>query len=396
MLLANVVVVSLLTGCTSVIQEYEMARDLALTDPGAAHDGWAADATVQLSKKLIDDLMTQAMQPPPVFDQELNAGLAVLKPALTVETLKLGPSVGCPECLEVELGLGGDISWAAPLIGTGTAGLKVTGRLDTKLLIDKVENGYAVAIAPHGIRDVGVEVLGARAAVDLSGPVVGWAQRVILQQFPTVVLTEVGTETAPVRGIRISTSGEAIRFDLLSGARVPGALPAVMPSPVDGFQVDVSTESLLAIARTEAFRAGAFTHGILVEPTLLEFEGESFRIGLRMWRTLGRGWWRDYEVDGTWSVEDGELTMVPGKVHDRGHSRGAALADPLVALGEGLVQRAIGNALDTTVPTRSGQLGTLRSELVVTRAEAAGGILRVHGMLVDLPPDAEYGPPAPE
>ncbi|MEZ4237693.1 MAG: hypothetical protein R3F59_16405 [Myxococcota bacterium] len=395
MLLANVVALSFLSGCTSVIQEYEMARDLALTDPGAAPDGWVPDASIQLSKGLIDDLLTQTMQPPPVFDGEINMGLAVLTPALTLETLKLGPSLGCEECLEIELGLGGDIAWAAPLVGSGAAGVKVGGRIDAKLDISKVENGYAISVVPYGMRDVGVTVLGKRAALDLTGPVVGWAQRTVLQQLPRIELTEIGTETAPVRGVRVSSSGEAVRFDLLTGARVPGALPTVMPYPTDGFQVDVSTESLLAIARTEAFRGGAYTHGILVEPTRLEFEGDQFVIGIRMWRTTGRGWWRDYEVEGTWALQDGELTMSPTKTYDRGHSRGAALADPLIALGEGIIQKAIGNALDTTVPTRS-ELGTLNSELVVTRAEAAGGILRVHGTLERLPPSLNYVPGAPK
>ena len=385
---------SLATGCASVIADYEAARDLAMTPADAAPDDWVPDATVQLSKPLLDDLMTQAMSPPPVFDDELDVGFAVLTPALTLETLKFAPSSSCVECLTVELNLGGDIAWDAPIIGKSSAGVKVGGRIDAALSVSPAEGGFALAIEPRDIHDVGVEIMGTRAAIDIGGPIVGWVESTVFGQIPQIPITEITSDMAPIRGLRVSSSGQAVRIDLLTGARAGGALPQVMPFPVDGFQVDVSTASLLAMAKAEAFKAGPMTRGILAEPTKLDFEGDQFAIGLRLWKTTGRGFWRDYEVTGTWKVEDGELTMAPDKVHDRGHSRGAALADPLVALGEGLIQRAIGNAMDTTMPTRSGQLGGISSELVVNAAEASGGILRIHGVLEAIP--QAYGPPSPE
>lgn len=375
-------------GCApSVLDTYEAARTLSLSDPGAAPDGWTADATVQLSKTLLDDLMTQALTPPPAFTEDLSLGYAMLKPALTLETLKLGGSVTCPECVTIELTLGGNVGWTAPILGTGSAGLKVGCKLDAAFTVEPSEGGFAIGMAPRDIHDVSIEVMGARSALDISGPIVGWVESTVLSRFPTVPLTEIGTDTAPVRGIRISSQTTSVRIDLLTGARTPGTLPAVIPAPVDGFQVDVSVDSLLAIARTEAFRAGPLTYGILGEPTLLDFRNDGFTVGLRLWKTTGKGWWRDYEVDGNWVVSKGEIAMTAnGKTRDMGHSRGAALADPLVAMGEGLIQHAIAGALNTTVPTRSGQLGTLSSELVVDGIGAVEGSLRIHGSLEKLGP----------
>jgi hypothetical protein len=390
-MLLSAVALFLAPGCASVIDDYEAERTLALSDPSAIPDPWIADATIQMSAALLDELMHQALTPPPVFDGELGVSFATIKPALTVETFKLGPASGCDECLSIELGLGGTVGWVAPLVGASSASVKVRGRIDAALSVEPVENGFALGIAPRNIHDVGIEVLGQRGGIDIGGPVVSWVESAVLSRFPNIPITEVGSETAPVREIRVSSSGKALRVDLLTGARMPGQLPAVLPSPVEGFQVDVSTSSLLEIARTEAFRAGAVAHGVVGEPTKLEFEGDHFAIGLRLWRPVGRGWWRDYEIEGTWAIKDGELTLAPTQVHDNGHSRGAAIADPLVAMGEGILQKALGNALNTTVPTRSGQLGTLQSELVVNKAEAASGMLRIHGKLEKLPPNLFYG-----
>ena len=110
---------------------------------------------------------------------------------------------------------------------------------------------------------------------------------------------------------------------------------------------------------------------------------DTFVIGLRLWKTTGRGWWHDYEVGGDWKLENGELTMKPsGKVQDLGHSKGAALADPLLALAEGVIQKAIGGALNTAVPTSSGEMGDMGAEIVIDRLQAVDGQLRLMGSAV--------------
>lgn len=383
-----------LFSCTSVIQEYELAKSLATADPGPAPPNWTPDVAIQLSKPMLTAVLTAALQPPPRFTSDFGTGLVSFKPDLVLDALELGAAKGCSDCMQVAFGLGGKIGWST-MLGSGETPVRVGGRLDFALSVEPTEAGnFAIGVAPRDIHDISVEIAGAKGGIDISGPLVGWIDAALLKALPPFVVTEVGSGTAPVRGVRVLSMGDVIRVDLLTGARIPGTVPPSLPAPTEGFQVDVSVDSLLGIARAQAFNTGPLAMGVLGEPTLLELSDDSFRIGLRLWKTTGRGWWRDYEVGGNWKLEEGELVLDPGKVQDMGHSRGAALADPLVALAEGVIQRAIGSALDTAVPTSTGEMGEMGAEVVINRFEASQGQLRLHGsMKVRGPKITPYGKP---
>ncbi|MEQ1566250.1 MAG: hypothetical protein ABMA64_11480 [Myxococcota bacterium] len=365
-------------GCTSVIEQYEEAQTLATTPPGAAGDAWAPDAAIQLSEPLLDQIITASLHPAPTFDGTIQAGLVSLSPALTVDSLKIGAATTCRECLQLDVNIGGSIGWST-MIGTGQAAAKIGCSLDSALAITPIENGFAIGAVPRAIHDVHLEIAGFNAGVNLDGPISSFVQTTVLAGMPTLTLTEVGTDTAPVRALRITSQQKVLRVDLLSGARMNTAVPLILPPPTDGFSVDVSLVSLLAIAKAEAFKAGPMTYGLLAEPTALDFSGDRFTVGLRLWKTTGRGWWRDYEIVGTWGLEGDQFVMNAERVVDKGHSPGAAFADPLIAMTEGIVQRSIRSALDTTVPASSGQLGALGAEIVLTGLEASNGILRARG-----------------
>lgn len=366
-------------GCTSVVHEYETARALALSDPGSVPVGWAPDATIQLSPPLMEQVVTAALLPPPRFTDPISMGLVTITPDIGIDTLVVGAADACSDCLEFELGLGGKVGWTSMLVA-GETPVKIGGAMAVSLSVEPTGTGtFAIGVAPRDIRNLSVEFGRAKSGIDLTGPIVTWVKAALLGWMPSFVITEVGSAAAPVRGVRVSSQQEVIRIDLLTGARVPGTIPAVLPSPVDGFQVDLAMASLLEIARTEAFRAGPMMHGIVCEPTVLDLQGDAFVIGIRLWKTTGAGWWHDYEVHGTWALTDGELVLSPSDVQDLGHSRGAAFADPLVALAEGIIQRAIGKALHTALPTRSGELGEMGAEILVSTIQAADGMLRVTG-----------------
>lgn len=383
-----------LLSCASVIEDYEAARTLALTDPGPAPPNWEPDVSIQLSKPMMSTVMTAALQPPPRFTGDFGAGVISIKPDLALDALELAAATACTDCLQVAFGLGGKVGWSTLLGGSETP-VRITGRLDLALSVEPTGNDtFAIAVAPRDIKDVSVEIAGAKGGVDISGPLIGWVDSTVLSVLPPFVVTEVGTGTAPVRGVRVSSVGDVLRIDLLTGAATPGVVPKVIPAPTAGFQVDVAVPSLLAIARAQAFETGPLAMGVLGEPTKLELRSEGFLIGLRLWKTTGRGWWRDYEVGGEWKLQDGELVMSPGKVQDLGHSPGAALADPLLALAEGVIQKAIGGALNTAVPTSSGEMGEMNAEVVINRFQAADGQLRLMGdMVIHGPKPKPYGLP---
>lgn len=367
-------------GCASVIQDYEAARDLALTDPTFVPTNWQPDAAIQLSQPLLDSLITTALSPPPSITSTWNAGLLSLTPALTVERLALAASADCTECLQVDVDLGGTLGWSAPVVGGGQTTARVGCRLDLRMVITAIENGFRVGVAPNRIKDVHVELGGIRAGLDLTGTLASYVQSSLVTVIPPVALTEVGSETAPVRAVRVSSTQQVVRVDLLTGARVPGTVPVELAPPTKGFSVDLSLESLLAIARSDAFRTDPMAHGIVAEPTALRFEPDHFEVGLRLWKTTGRGFWRDYEVRGNYRMEGDNLVMEPTSTKDKGHSPGALFADPLVGLSEGLVQRAVRKALDTAVPTNSGDLG-YNTEIVLDTIAGANGVLHATGTL---------------
>jgi hypothetical protein len=381
----------LLHGCASVIEDYEEARTLALTEPSFVPANWLPDASIQLSQPMIDTLITTALTPPPSLTSTLNAGVMSLTPALTVERLQLAASTDCTDCLQVDVDLGGTVGWAAPIVGTGSTSVRVGCRLDTRLVITPVEHGFRIGVVPNRIKDVHAEVGRLRTGVDLSGPIASWVQSGLIAVIPPFSLTEVGTDTAPVRGMRVSSTNQVVRVDLLTGARTPGFLPADLPAPRTGFSVDVALDSLLQIARADAFREPPMARGIVAEPTQLRFEPDHFLVRLRLWKT-GRGFWRDYEVKGTYAMNGDDLLMSPTETKDKGHSPGAAFADPLVALTEGLVQRAVRKALDTAVPTNSGDLG-YNTEVVLDTISGADGVLHATGSVRAI--SKPYGPQAP-
>src|SRR5262249_27318106 len=152
-----------------------------------------------------------------------------------------------------------------------------------------------------------------------------------------------------------------------------------------------SLQSLLEIAQAEAFKQGPMTYGLLAEPTALDFSGDKFDVGIRLWKTTGHGWWRDYSITGTWALAGEDFTMNPTHVEEKGHSPGAAVADPLIAMTNGLVQHAIKSALKTTTPANSGKLGSLGAVIQLTGLQASGGVLHADGNVTF--PAGPYGSP---
>ena len=94
-------------GCTSVVHEYETARALALSAPGAVTEGWVPDAAIQLSPPLMEQVVTAALLPPPRFTDPISMGLVTISPDIGIDTLVVGAAHACSDCLEFELGLGG-------------------------------------------------------------------------------------------------------------------------------------------------------------------------------------------------------------------------------------------------------------------------------------------------
>ncbi|MCA9570416.1 MAG: hypothetical protein KC656_21375, partial [Myxococcales bacterium] len=223
----------------------------------------------------------------------------------------------------------------------------------------------------------------ARGAVD------SWLQEVLLDVLPAFVVAAPGDAGLPVRGLRVRASDGGVRIDLRTAAPRPEPLRGPAPMPAEGFRISISTASLVQVAAARAFEEGPLAHGVVVEPTSLAArpgDGQHLplTLGLTLWRPVGRGWWRSYEIEGRLALEDDGVRVVPERVDELGHSRGAAAADPLAAVAHGSIARAIERALTLSWTGATGaRVGGAGAVVRLVELAAPPGAVRADGT-VDL------------
>lgn len=373
---------TLLAGCASVRADLQAARDAALATPGPAPEGWAPDAVLHLSARVLDDVVSAAIAEHGRLTATLAVGPLALTPDLRVTSLEIGPGRACAECLGLSLALDGQLAWTAPFL-SGSAPVRATGELEAVFGVARDEAlGFTVSVHPRDLHDLSVSIGGVGAALgDLDRTVADWLEAGLLAGVPAVGVATIGGPTVPIRAVRVVPDGPTVQIHALTAVPSPGRVAVDGPRPNDGWRLDLAWDSLLALARAEVFRDPG-SRGLLAEPTALSLGPDGFSLGLRLWRTSGRGWWRDYRVSGTAAVADGRLALSAGRVEELGHSPGAAWADPLAALAEGLILRSIEAAVDQTLPARrvdriGGQVAEVRMEAL----EPVDGALRVRGAL---------------
>jgi hypothetical protein len=370
--------VLVLLGCGSVFRDYEVARDLALADPGPAPASWAPDAAVLLSAPLVKDVVAAAAENAGTLKTSLDAGFVTLEPSLTVSRLDVAEGA-CVRCLSLKVRLDGTLGWNAGFLA-GESPLAVEGTIEAEPIVERTDAGWEVRVSPRDVSDLSVELGAVKGGVDPSSALRTWAGAAIVAYLPAFPLAEIGGTDLPLRGVRVIPMGEAVRIDLLTASPVPAAVPTDTAIPAEGFLVELAVPSLLAVARADAFRQGPAVHGVVPEPTALHIGPDGFVLGLRLWHPTAGAWWRDYVVHGEVRLRDGRLELAPTSVEEAGHSHGAALADPLVALVEGALLKAIDGAIETTVPaTATERIQGVRTRVTLEQIDAWDGVLRASG-----------------
>lgn len=372
--------VLLLSGCGSILEQYELARAAALADPGPVPDHWAPDAAILLSPALVDDVVAEATEQAGTLRQKIDAGLVTLEPALAIERLDVRAG-GCERCLSLDVRLDGKVGFSTPIV-SGSAPLVVDGRLDAELTAERTGDVFTVYVAPRSLAVTTFELGTLKAGIpDVRGTIVDWLSQAILANLEPIALTEVGGAELPMRAVRVVPVGEGVRVDLLTASPVFGAVPRDSAIPAEGFRVELALSSLVALARAEAFRYGPVGHDIVADPTSLDLGPDGFVLGLRLWHVASGAWWRDYTVTGEVRLRDGKLVrFVPTSVTEDAQSRGAAWADPLVALLEGKVIEVIDGAIDQTLPAKHVErIGDVRTRVELQEIDAYEGVLRASG-----------------
>ncbi|MCO4743639.1 MAG: hypothetical protein KC912_02545 [Proteobacteria bacterium] len=380
---------TLLAGCpSSVLDDYEAAREAALAIPGAPGANWKPDAVVSLSEPLLDAILAEALREGGALNDELpiRGPLGVsgkVRPDLTIDSLELSPSSGCESCLSVDAELSGSVRWTLGP-AKGTVPIDAVVSLDTELGATKTAEGWEVFARPDDVREVSVDLgSGGRQIATLAeGPLKEWVQEAVKERTKPVRLTRFEADELPLRAVRILPVDSGVRVEMLTMA--PGSSTAKVPSvvPASGWRLDISPDSLLALAKRASFEAGAVSHDVVVEPTGIAISHTGFEMDLRLWRVKGAGWWRDYHAEGDVEVKGARVKLTPNEVEERGKSPGAVMVDPLAALGHGVILKAIEDSLATSVPGVHRTGGARRTtEVQITEVDGTGAMIKLAGTL---------------
>lgn len=382
-------VLSLSACAGSVMPLYQQARDDALADPGPPPADWKPDAVLHLSKTQLDEVVTAALESHGALTGRIKRSVLGLEivatPDLTIDELTLGASKACKACVAVDTKLSGDVQWTAAG-RKGKVPVKVAAAFDVELSATEAEaSTFAMTAAPRELRDLKLTFgsVDATVARVLEQGVGDWLREDFLKDVPPVEIGAFGGEDVPLRAVRIAGSGGGVRLEMLTRSPSPGVVDTKAPAGLDeGFQLAISQDSLLDLARATAFQAGPLGYDVVVEPTALTLTEDGFTMGLRVWRPVGKGWWRDYTVTGDVEMARRGVKLLPQSVTEGAKSEGAGLADPLALLAEGYMLKTIEESIATTLPTKqTARAGDVRTDIAVRSIAGVGDAVVVSGVL---------------
>ncbi|MEZ4319202.1 MAG: hypothetical protein R3F61_16930 [Myxococcota bacterium] len=376
-----------LPGCgknKAVYRAYEDAKSAALSDPGPAPPNWKPDVKVHLSSKLLDEVLTAVLERRKEITGEVKVPGVQLTPTAVIESLVLSESQACPTCMAIDLDLSGDMVWNAGLLGSGTVDYTASVAFDSEFDTQKDGDTWTVWAKPRDVRSVDVRVSGWSGAVKniAEAPLKKWLDDNVVSKIEPIEVSSFDTAGVPLRGARVRPVGKGLVVEMLSSAPNPGQLGPDDGKPGMGFMALVATDTVVRFAAAESFKAGPMDYDLVAEPRGLAVNKETFALDLRLWKVGGAGWWRDYSIAGKVGVRNDQVKLKAENVTEGEKSKGAALADPLFFLGEGIVAREMEKAIKVSVPNvMKQQAGGLRTVTHLNAVDGDGTVMKVSGTI---------------
>jgi hypothetical protein len=250
-----------------------------------------------------------------------------------------------------------------------------------------VRDGNIIEARPRRVDSLSVEVptLG-NLRVNAAGPLQDWLKTLLVERIAPVRIATLDTSALPIRDLRLSTTSDHLVIELLTD--VPGAVPLrALPAPAQGVEMVMSESVITGLARRAAFEAGTLQMDVAVDPRKLSVDGSAFVLDLRLWRLVGRGWYRDYRVNGEIGVDiraNGapRLRLEAKTAEETAASPGALLVDPIAALFQAKILDAIVNAMDRSLPAQTKQrVAGVALAAKMTTARGISEALHVYGTL---------------
>ncbi len=394
-----------LGGCgrnKAVFQAYVDAKAAATSDPGPAPANWKPDLKVQLSEDLLDRLITYGLEENGELKGEVaipgipGVGDAALTPTLTVDALDLSESKRCDACLAVDLDMSGTADWAAGFLGSGTVPFEASVALDVEFETKREDQEWRVVARPRDVRSVSVDIDGLKGAVRnvAEEPLRKWLDDNLVQRLKPVEVSRFSADSIPLRALNVRASKRTLVIEMLSDMPLPGVVDQPDANPRKGFVAWMATDTLVRFAAREAFEAGPMTYDIVPEVRGLSIDKQRFSMDLRLWKVGGAGWWRDYTASGKVGVRKETLKLIAEDVAEGDKSEGAAMADPLFFLGEGIVASEMEKAMRGAIPNVFQQkVGDGTAALtVLEKTVGRGSVLEVRGTVNIIEAVEGFGP----
>lgn len=367
--------------------DYDARKTAALSDPGAPSSGWQAEGALRLSAELLEELMAASIKAESKAAEPIDLkGMGTVKPVLTLDSFKLVDG-DCKTCI----GAQGTLSGNATIKVAGikkkipfTADFTLDMTFETEARAHKDGSALRhIILKPSKVRKLKVELSAAGKALDLDQYLKTYGEQV-LERIEPVDLGDLGGPELHLRDVRVKEEGGVMRIELLTDAPKGAPIKSWPEVPDTGFQVVMSEEALLSIARREAFALGEVSPGtgIFAEPTSLDLEGMGFEMGLRVWRLDGSDWWRDYTLKGDLSIVKEELVLKASSVEEGDKSKGAGIADPLALIGEAYIMRILQDSAQGALPgSEQFEVGSSSWNVVLEDAQGVGDNLVMSGRI---------------
>ena len=381
----------LASACTpDVIAMYEAEKSAVLSAATDRPATWEPDVVLHIAGPDFEDAVETAIkaaltkeQAPVVFPVGLGME-AKLRPVFSIEEASLKASDTCASCLSFDAVLVGKAAWSlGPASGTIPLDVGAQG-----IFALEVVDGHIIEATPRAVTSIRVRVKDyAGLRLNPSTEIQEWLTAQLAGRIPKIRVVDLDTAALPLRDRRLRSQAGAVRVEALTN--VAGAKPVgPVEAPTTGVRLAISESALVGLARRAAFEKGELTLDVHADPLEMNVEGSEFTLDLRLWRLVGRGWWRDYRIYGDLQVQSGKLKLVAKRVEELGKSPGAGLVDPLAALFEGRILEEITDAVSQSLPaTQRQDLGVVQLRAETTTVSGRDGTLVVDGQLVVRAPD---------
>ena len=343
-----------LLGCGAEIKEaYDIEKTAVLDRADAPTDAnWEEDIVLRLdyaqlnnlAKQLIQDSLAGAKIEKSVLGQNL-----ILRPNATINQFELKDAPQkADHVMRFILDLGGKLKWRS-----GSLDGEVPYTIKLKGTLAMPSDNQSIRFKINDVDDIRVQLDG-NLPLNITPLLKSWLKESLL----SIPVTEVYAldKKVPILAMRVNTAAESINVELLSD--VPKTLSLTkLPTLESDWDILVSDTALMGLIRRKAFAMGVVANGVAVDPTALQFQGDTFNLSLRLWKIEGFGglWWRDYQASGPIAYNDarGRIKLTADSVTEGEKSEGAGIADPIALLGEGFILTAIEENLTLALPQKA-------------------------------------------